>query len=208
MEKIQWRMFCNDRVNCCTRSAQGHLHQIWGDSVPSDQEILEAYGAISGYPDRDRGATMLDALNHWRKFGIGGRKIFAYLKIHASDRTQVAFGIQNFGGVYAGCQLPRASLKKDIWTSSSSSIVQNDFVPGSWGGHALTAVEFSGSGLKVVSWGRTFLVSWQWWLDYVDEAYVIADQEDKLRSRHLQTGRLIAALSMVASPVQGKSDTA
>lgn len=180
-----WRMFGNDTVGCCTRAAQGHAIQSWSasagfpDAAPSDLAILDAYSAISGYvrgqASTDRGANMLDAMNDWRKRGLDGHRIHGYVKIDAGSRAHVSASISLFGGVYVGAQMPIASRDRDIWIAPARG--SEPYRPGSWGGHTFWVPAYTVAGLVAISWGRVFTISWQWWLDYVDEAYAILGAE-------------------------------
>lgn len=196
-----WRMFGNDVVGCCTRAAQGHAIQTWEapkDVAPSDTSILSAYSAISGYdpgvPATDRGANMLDALNDWRKVGLDGHRIHGYVKLDAGDRSHVMATIQMFGGIYVGAQLPRATQGRDVWIASSRLSRPEEYLPGSWGGHTFWVAGYSQAGIVVVSWGRLFHASWQWWIDYVDEAYAVLGQDWADEGRPAPSGLDLSAL--------------
>lgn len=183
----RWQMYCNDQIGCCTIAAQGHLIQSWGaasgfpDAGLSEREVIDAYAAISGYvpghPETDRGAVMLDALNHWRKVGVGGHKIHAYVKIDAGSRTHLMSAINLFGGVYLGCQLPLASRDRELWVAAPFSSYNGSWRAGTWGGHAVASPGYTASGIFIVTWGQLIHASWQWIIDYVDEAYAIIGPE-------------------------------
>lgn len=186
---LRWRMYQNDKIGCCTIAAQGHLTQLWGaasqgfnDIGPSEAEVITAYRAISGYdprdPASDRGANMLDALNHWRKVGVGSHKIYSFVKLDSGDRSQIMAAINLFGGVYLGAQLPEACKGRPVWTAPGNAVKdRQDWQPGSWGGHAMASTGYTGAGIFLVSWGETMHASWQWLIDYVDEIYAVLGPE-------------------------------
>jgi len=58
---VPWGMMHNDTVGDCTCAAAGHLIMEWtanvgAETTPSDEAILAAYSAITGY-DPSTGAT-------------------------------------------------------------------------------------------------------------------------------------------------------
>lgn len=180
---VKWRMFRNDLLGCCTRAAQGHAVQTWlkatgsQDAPPDDAAIVEAYSRASGYvpgdPSTDQGCNMLDALTDWRKNPLGGHRIHSFVKLSAGDRSHLMAAIQMFGGVYVGAQLPRACQDRDVWIAAARTSRDGEYAPGSWGGHCFWSPGYTPAGVLIVSWGQLVCCSWQWWLDYVDEAYAV-----------------------------------
>ena len=91
MSKVQeWGMMVNDQVGDCAVAGPGHI--ILRDTTyqgapfrPSDAQIIKAYSDISGYNpstgDNDNGCVILDVLNYWRKIGIGGHQIKAFVEV-------------------------------------------------------------------------------------------------------------------------------
>lgn len=185
---LKWRMYLNDKIGCCTIAAQGHITQVWGaatgfnDVGPTEAEVVEAYSAVSGYtpsdPLTDRGANMIDALNHWRKVGVGGHKIHSYVKIDSGDKSQIMAAINLFGAVYVGAQLPSVCRGRPIWTAPANKHMHEEqWRIGSWGGHAMASHGYTGSGVFLTTWGETIHASWQWIIDYVDEMYAVLGPE-------------------------------
>ena len=86
-----WGMMLNDQLGDCTCAAIGHFIQGWTanagpkEIVLPDQTILKTYEAVAGYnpkdPGSDRGAVELDVLRSWRKTGVGGYKIAAFVAL-------------------------------------------------------------------------------------------------------------------------------
>lgn len=187
-EWLRWRLYRNDKIGCCTIAALGHITQLWGaasgfnDIGPTEDEVISAYRAISGYdperPETDRGANMLDALNHWRKNGVGSHKIYGYVKLDAGDRAQIMAAINLFGAVYVGAQLPKAIQGRPVWTAPGNATMhREEWLPGSWGGHAMASHGYTGSGIFLATWGETMHASWQWLMDYCDEIYAVLGAE-------------------------------
>lgn len=89
----------NDKLGDCTIAAIGHMVQAWtaeaGDQVIiPDRAILGAYEAFCGYspadPSTDQGGVELDVLNAWRKSGVGGHKIGAYMALQVKPSMALA----------------------------------------------------------------------------------------------------------------------
>jgi hypothetical protein len=180
-------MMKNDMLGDCTVASFGHLYQTW--SVfggkpwrPTDTEIVEVYDRVNG--GRDEGAAMLDVLNSVREVGIGMRpindagatgrdRIYAYVAIDPQDHDQVRTAHFLFGGLYAGANLPRSAQDQKVW----DLVDGNGSEPGSWGGHAISVIDYRKKGLTFVTWGKLQLVTWEWWDRYVDEAYAVLEED-------------------------------
>jgi predicted metal-binding membrane protein len=89
-----WMMMDNDTVGDCTCAAAGHLIMAWtamvkAPVIPTAAQILAAYEAISGYnpanPNSDVGAACLSVLNYWKKTGIAGNQIGAFMEINVEN---------------------------------------------------------------------------------------------------------------------------
>ena len=123
-----WEMYANNRIGDCTVATAGHMIVQWVAAGTyqaidlTDEQIIEAYSAISGYhpsdPASDHGAYVLDVLNYWRNVGIAGRSVYAYVKLDPSNHAQIKQAINLFGAVYVGAALPKAAQKQvgKLWT--------------------------------------------------------------------------------------------
>lgn len=176
-----WGMMRNDTIGDCTCAAAGHLIMSWTTAnskelVPTDDDIVAAYAAITGYDPKtgegDTGAAELDVLDYWRKTGIAGRRIGAYASIKPSDIPHIKFAIWAFGGIYLGVNLPLSAQNQASWAMPAN---QNDpgAVPGSWGGHAVCATGYDADGVTVITWGQPLKVSWAFFATYFEEAYCL-----------------------------------
>ena len=107
-----WPMYGNDQTGDCTIAASAHHVECWTNKskgspdLMSNASILKAYEDVGGYvpgdPSTDNGCFMLDVLNYWRKTGIGGHKIDAYVSVDPMNHEEMAQAIWLFGGVYLG----------------------------------------------------------------------------------------------------------
>ena len=124
-------MFLNDELGDCTVAAAAHMIQQWTffaekPFIPTDQDVLKAYKAVSGYvpglPETDNGTCLLDVLNYWRKTGIGNHKIFAYAQVDYTNAEERRLAIELFGNLYVGVQLPVAVQGANDWTVGDGGI--------------------------------------------------------------------------------------
>lgn len=171
----------NDCLGDCTIAAAGHLIQSWtgnasgSPTIVPDSAILSAYEGACGYdpsrPGTDQGGCEIDVLNYWREHGVNGDKIDSYISLNTVDRTEVEQGVQRFGGIYVGAELPTSAQGQtgSVWDVTSSS--PSD--AGSWGGHAFPVLAYDQTGLTCITWGALQKMTWAWFRTYVDEAYAI-----------------------------------
>ena len=196
-----WTMGANNRVGCCAIVALAHGVQSWnaanGLSVtPSDEEILSAYAAISGWDGSaatDRGATMLAALKHARTWGVGGHKILAFAEIDPHDHATMAAACDWFGGLYVGAQLPVSAQTTGLWSNTSDGEV--------WGGHAMWLHGRSPYIRKLATWSRDQSATLEWCAQYADEVYAVISEEwlgsDLISPDGLDLAGLLADLQTV-----------
>lgn len=178
-----WGMMKNDRIGCCTCAAAGHMIQDWtancGNEVTiSDNDVIVAYSGNSGYNpktgENDNGAVEMDVLKYWRKIGIGNHFIEAFVSVNLRNLNHVKAAIYLFGGIYVGIALPITAQNQDIWNVAYGPDANgDDTVPGSWGGHAVTIIDYDKYGLTCITWGAKKRMTWDFFSKYCDEAYAI-----------------------------------
>ncbi len=180
-----WPMYLNDQIGDCVFAAAGHMIQQWTtyDASPvvlPDAVILEAYQKVSGFdpndPSTDVGAALLPALKYWRKTGYAGHKVMAYVSVNPKNRQEVMQAVYLFGNLYAGVQLPLSVQDAtDVWEVPSYG-PNGDGSPASWGGHCVPIIAYNTDtipGLKVVTWGTTVNMTWNFVNAYVDELWAV-----------------------------------
>jgi hypothetical protein len=196
-------MMANDRYGCCTIAAAGHMVQSWttyaerGQQNIPDSEIISAYLTIS---PQDNGAYMLDALNHWRKTGVGTDKIEAFVEVAPADLNQAKLAIQYFGGVYIGMALPDENLYGP-WTTPTG--------PGNpYNGHAVNLIGYDDSRqmFKVCTWGEIWDMSYAWYQKYADECYAALNdislaQSSGLTPSGFKWDELLNDLNHIGDPI-------
>jgi hypothetical protein len=175
-----WGMMLNDQLGDCTCAAIGHIIQAWTSNAGpkeitvADQAILKAYEVVGGYqpgkPDTDRGAVELDVLRYWRKTGVDGHKIDAFVALEPKNHAHVQAAVDLFGGAYIGVALPISAQKQHVWSVPPGG-PNGTGAPGSWGGHAVVVEAYDSHGLTCITWGQKKRMTWSFWDAYCDEAY-------------------------------------
>ena len=181
-----WGMMLNDKIGDCTCAAAGHLVQDWtansrhAEVTIADGDIEQAYEAVSGFNpatgQNDDGAVETDVLNYWRRTGIGGHNIAAYVALEPGNHAHVRDAINLFGGCYIGLDLPIAAQAQLTWTVPPGGTTGTG-APGSWGGHAVALVAYNTRRVTCVSWGDLKQMTWGFLGAYCDEAYAVLSTE-------------------------------
>lgn len=175
----------NDHIGNCAFVAQAHLIQCHaaanGRTALIDRTaVLEAYRRVTDYdpedPTTDRGTVLLDALTDWRKIGIGGHRILAYMRVEP-NRREVESAINLFGGIYIGAGLPLAAQKQTVWDVAPPNHYESSNRPNSWGGHAFACPAYNRTGLVFVTWGALKIATWEWLYTYADEIYAVISND-------------------------------
>ncbi|SEM64254.1 hypothetical protein SAMN04488505_105274 [Chitinophaga rupis] len=180
---VSWGMMQNDSYGDCTCAAAGHMIMNWTGNVnvqtiriPGDQQILDAYAAITGFDPvtglNDNGAVVLDVLKYWRNTGINNDKITAFAGLENQNIQQVKEAVYLFGGCYLGVALPNSAKDQKVWSIPPYG-PYGQGAPGSWGGHAIPVVGYDSRYLAVVTWGEIKFMTWGFFQTYCDEAYAV-----------------------------------
>jgi hypothetical protein len=176
-----WNMFANDRIGDCTCASMAHVaievdkNGQQRDLVLTDDDVIAAYRAVSGYdpadPSTDVGATLQDALEYWHKVGVAGNTIAAFAWIDAQDLDLVRACIATFGAVYTGMTVTQAAMDElnrgRPWTSIRRSRVL--------GGHCVPLGAYTPDSFTCVTWGQTQSMSVEFYRRYFDEVVVPID---------------------------------
>jgi hypothetical protein len=178
-----WGMMGNDRIGDCTIAGAGHLIMSWSgneskkETIIPDNIILKVYSAISGYNpvtgENDNGCALLDVLNYWRKKGIGGDLITAFMKLVTGDINQVKQSVYLFGGVYIGLALPDGlNFENSLWSIPKSGPV-GQWTPDPNQGHCVCILGYDDLYLYFISWGKVYRMTYAFYQTYNDESYAI-----------------------------------
>lgn len=182
-DTIQWPMYGNDQIGDCTCAGVGHLvNQLtfYGsgtEAVPSEQSVVSMYSAITGYtpsdPNSDTGAYCQDVLAYWRKTGLEGHKIVTYASLDVSNLIEIKQAIALFGTVYVGLNFPDSAMTQfdngQVWDVVKGARIE--------GGHCVIVGAYGAGKFGLVTWGAEAEMTERFWKKYVDEAWVVLDED-------------------------------
>ncbi len=191
----KWGSLGNLKINNCTMASAGHLIMTWTSNIgkihkPATKAIVEAYIKLTGYNPKTDGigepVEALKALKYWRKNGVDGRKISAFVKLAFKNKQELKQAVYLYGGCYIGINLPR-SAEKQFYEGKKWTVPRGGAKglgePGSWSGHAMIITGYKNNELRAITWGREIIMSMGFWETYVDEAYAIFS-EDFIKNDH------------------------
>jgi hypothetical protein len=178
-----WGMLGNDQLGDCTCAGVGHKRI--GDAYVNQGRTLdvstadvirlyENFGYRPGDPSTDQGAVCQDVLAYWHQHGFLGEKIAAYARVDVKNRREVKQAIALFGQLYTGFTVVQAA--EDQFNARRRWTV----VPGSpeLGGHCVTVGAYNSRSLKAVTWGTVQAMSWGFFEEYFEEAWVVLSPAD------------------------------
>jgi hypothetical protein len=208
----------NGTLGDCTCAALFHALQVWTFNAaaamvtPPDSDVLALYEAACGYnpadPSTDQGgdeqAVLAYALNTGLQTDAGMHRLAAYVEIDPKNTDDVRRAIAACGLVYIGFDVPQyladyltaPNSVWDLWHKADNSIA---------GGHAVILAGYTSSGVRVISWGNYYTMTWDFFARRVDEVYALADA-DWIKATGLSPGGLsLAALKaqMLALKAEG-----
>lgn len=213
---IPFPMYLNDRLGDCAIASPAHEIGAWtakesGKAVLfSDQDIISAYSACSGYDPRtganDNGCVLETVQEYWLRTGIGGRKIVAYAEIDPNDTTLVRQATHLFGGLTIGLLMPAAWQNQTgpngVWGTGGGY----NYQPGTWGGHAVPVVGYDAQFLYVVTWGQVQKLTWEALRVYSPSVGVFANiSQDWATDGTAPNGVDVAALVEAFDAINGNS---
>lgn len=177
-----WPMLLNDQLGDCTAAGFWHLVQAWtayasSEYFPTDQDALDLYEPTSGYNPRtganDNGAVEQDVLQFEVDKGADGHKILAFAQVDHTSADEMKTALSVFGGLYVGIQCPK-SMQQQF---AAGEVI--DYVPGSpvEGGHCVVIAGWDTEYIYIVTWGALVKMTWAFWEQYGDEAWVIVTQD-------------------------------
>jgi len=173
-------MLGNDVLGDCTcadvlhhRMLQASVAHAGSPLTFSDADAIALYEKVGGYnpgdPSSDQGAVMLDVQNYCKaNFPVQG-----FVTLDAGNLSQIQAALYLFGGVDLGFNVPAYIM--DVPAGGSWS--DNGGDKSIEGGHAVLACGYGRTGFRVVSWGQTYTANWEFWSQYVDEAYAWVSTE-------------------------------
>ena len=179
------RTFNNLQYGDCVIAQQAHAilrHEKYEQGIQisiTDEEVVKEYFRQTG--NKDTGLYMQLAMKEWRNHGIkiGGHSytIYAFAQTDKFNLSQVKYSIYLLRGICFGAMLFESDLEQfrtgEPWHLTSNS---GDFV----GGHGLYAYTYNDTNreLECMTWGRRQVLTYDWWLARVQEAYAVVDNRD------------------------------
>jgi hypothetical protein len=181
-------MMLNDRLGDCTCAAFYHAIQVWtfhtGNIVTHpDMDVELLYEKADGYnpsnPTTDNGGNENHVLSYLLQEGAPltsgePHKIAAFVELNVQNHEHIKSAVNDCGVVYLGFTVPTYIMPENseplsVWDVNDSWNGEND------GGHAVIIAGYNEVGVKVISWGKYYVMTWRFWDKFVDEAYAIAD---------------------------------
>lgn len=178
-----WGMLGNDLWGDCTFAGDGHVVEqqtalgLGQEKVVTTGQCLDAYSAVTGFDPNagpsgsnptDNGATVQSAMEYLLRSGLAGMKVSAFAELAVTNHLNIRQAIYEFGCLSIGINLPVSAMDQfnagQPWTVVPGS--PND------GGHCVIAVGYDTSWVYVISWGAVTRMSWEFWMTYVEEAWV------------------------------------
>lgn len=177
-----WGMMKNDSLGDCVLAAAGHGIVGWKANagfivIPTDEEIVAAYSAITGYrpnnPATDQGTDPVSMFKYWKRRGIAGHKIGAWANVDPSKQNQFRIAISMFECVFISLAMPNyIQGNLGTWDVPGPDVSPDDSAPGSWGGHEVVGFGYDFTGVTIITWGQTVKVTWAFLAKYCDESQV------------------------------------
>lgn len=209
-----WPMLANDRFNCCTSAAAGHMIHHWTAANQhgvflTDDDIIRAHAQLTG--DRLMECVpMLDALKYWRRQGIGGHQIHSFVSGEKANATELRCIIHLFGSAYVGLDLPSFACAGDPknwpdipWEISPSDTTET--APDPDLGHCVAVVGYDDQSLYTVTWGRLKNMSWDFFDRYAEEVYAVLSADWVAENAKCPTGFDTETLDKDLNLVHGHS---
>jgi hypothetical protein len=188
----QLGMMLNDTLGDCTCAAVYHAIQVWsynasaGASMDTecDADVEKLYILACGYnprvPGEGPGGNEQKVLTYLLKTGAPTgatgqtrNRIAAFVEVDPRNTDDVKRTINECGVAYIGFNVPQ-----NIVPQGSPPPAVWDVAPGNpaiVGGHAVVLPGYDANGVKVISWGQYYTMTWAFFAKYVDEVYAMAD---------------------------------
>ena len=181
----RWPLYLNNKFADCTCAAAAHLIENWTaafgrEVVLTTDQVLEFYRHFTK-PGSEGDCAVLSVLKFWRSHGLAGHKILAFAQLERRNINEIRQAVAIFGGCYVGLALPKfaavAQNPRDVpWVVPREGLNGNA-APDPQFGHCVAGIAYDEQSLHVVSWGKVKTMSWEFYSDYSDEAYVLLSND-------------------------------
>lgn len=184
-------MMVNDRLGDCTCAAFYHALQVWTFNTRNgnlltepDSNVVELYEKACGYNPAQGGegpgGIEQNVLIYLHNEGaprpnLPPHKLAAFFEVDVHNRDHVKAAIYECGVLYIGFEVPAYLMTTvggnptAVWDLDPNGDQSNQ------GGHAVIIAGYDNIGLKVISWGQVYTMTWAFFERYVDEAYALID---------------------------------
>lgn len=182
----------NDTLGDCTCAAFYHALQVWTfnalgpgkmDTEP-DSDVESLYIQACGYnpnvPGEGPGGNEQKVLTYLLRRGAptgpnaqDRNKIAAFVEVDPRNTDDVKRTINDCGVAYIGFNVPASIMPQNAPPPAVWQVVPGN--PRIVGGHAVVLPGYDANGVKVISWGQYYTMTWDFFAKYVDEVYAIAD---------------------------------
>lgn len=171
-----WGMMGNDQFGCCCYSSKGHIIATTsanGDGivVPTTEQVLAAYSQATGFDPKDaantdNGDTIAHSNQYMVNVGMCGQTSDGYAAVDHKDQHGMMESIALFGALDVGVQLPKSAMDSAGQGGVWSDITDTNIL----GGHCVPVFAYDKDEVLLVTWGAVQRATWQWILNYTDEA--------------------------------------
>ena len=201
-----WPMYGNDQYGDCVWAMIGHTIEAattygQGQTVKvTDADVLKGYSDVTGFdpddPSTDQGTVIQDALDYWRKKGVGGHKILAFAQVDHTNPDEVDAALYLFGHLQIGINFP-ASAMDQFNAGEPWDVVKHTTIEG---GHAID----QGALNEFVTWAQRQRFTAAFWKKYVEEAWVAITPEWVSKAGLSPVGVDTAAMNSAFTRLTGK----
>jgi hypothetical protein len=182
----------NDILGDCTCAGFYHALQVWTSitesamDTESDSNVEALYEQACGYDPKKGGEgdggveqdVLTYLMNTGAPVGPGGsarHKIAAFIEVDPRNQNDVKATINDCGVAYIGFEVPSFLMDEaggvpPVWDIQP-------FDGAVLGGHCVILAGYDANGVKVISWGEFFTMTWAFFAQYVDEVYALADAD-------------------------------
>ena len=184
-----WRVYAGDRYGTAVPAALAHPSQTWAGAAGkprleiTDEEILSAYSAMSGFDRRagahDEGCSILQGLRMWRLEGHWGNRPLGYLRVDPRDLVHVLYAHWLCGGLIVAATMPLNAEQQlraaQPWTAHV--LPWGAAYPGSWGMHAFYVPRADTTGFDGITHGFRQRMTRGWAALYWTEAWAVLSSD-------------------------------
>ena len=174
-----WQMFSNDRYGDCVEADTAHslmlrTANVGAILVPTDEEVLALYSAVTGFDpndaeNTDKGTDETTMCQYLETQGFCGHKSSATGMIDPTNLDHIKWSVQLFGTCRLGIQVPAYAETQfnqgkvwDLDPSADQTIV---------GGHDVPIVGYSPGAFIVVTWGKLQAMTPAFLATFLDECH-------------------------------------